>query len=111
MLGPPPPPHDVVFNGLIQVLVLFVEYGKIGIFHPGCPEQELSGDAGDRYGGLKDVNTFLEIKLLEVFYSFDEWLDIQVIVPDEKVPKGLHLVVSPDFLAVLVFFLRNVASF
>ena len=104
-------PDNEVFDGLVQVLVIFVKQGKIGVDFSRRREEELTRYAGYRNSGFEDVNPFFEVKLLERFHSLDKGLDVQVVVPDEEVMKGGHLVVPPHFLTKRIFFLRNVGAF
>lgn len=100
--------YDVAFDCLVQILVLLVKEGEVGILVPGCLKQELPCDAGYTDGWLKDVHAFLEIKTLELFYSIDKRSDIQIIVPDEEIPKGRYLVIALHFQAIGVIVLRDV---
>ena len=103
--------NDVTFNSLVQVLVSLIEKGEVGVLVPGSLKQKLSGDARNGDGSLEDIDAFLEIKIPEVFYGLDEWLDIKIVILDEEVPKCLHPLIAPYSLTICVLFLRNVAAF
>ncbi len=87
--------HDIPFESMVEVLVLFVEQGEIGVRFLGRPKQKLSRYSGYRNGRLEHVDVFVEIKFLEPFYGRDERPDIEIVVPNEEISEAGHILVSP----------------
>ena len=102
--------HDVLLDRLVQIFIVLIEKGKIGLYVPSCFEKKLVRNSGHRDGGFEDVNAFVEVKSLELFHGLHKGLDVQIVIPYEEVTEGGHLVVLPYFLTVLVLFFRNVAA-
>ena len=97
---------NVIFDEVVQIFVLLVEDGKVGLLRK-VVEQVQQGQTGYADALLEHVYPAL---LIEVKLSVDglqKGNHVPVVIPDEKVSQGRHVVVAPGLLTTGVILVGN----